>query len=63
MNCPNCNSKTTVTNTGKDVDMIIRRRKCKSCGYAFFTQEIDYSDPKAMKLINELKEAYHNNDM
>ena len=41
MTCPVCESKTSVQDSRDFGDHIVRRRKCKSCGHAFYTEEID----------------------
>ena len=44
MTCPKCGAKTGVINSVSDVDAIYRERKCKGCGYAFFTIEVESDD-------------------
>ena len=39
MNCPKCNSQTTVTNSATRDGVVYRRRKCAECGEIVFTQE------------------------
>ena len=47
MNCIVCNNKTTTRETRTLLSgVVVRRRKCLSCGYKFFTveEEVDYDD-------------------
>ena len=47
MNCIVCNNKTTTRETRILLSgVVVRRRKCLSCGYKFFTVEeaVDYDD-------------------
>lgn len=39
MNCPKCNSPTSVTNSATRDGIVYRRRKCTECGEIMFTQE------------------------
>lgn len=39
MNCPKCNSDTKVTCCRKNDSTVARARKCKQCGYTFYTVE------------------------
>ena len=43
MTCPVCGSETKIVDTGSDVDIVIRKRKCTSqnCTYYFFTTEVE----------------------
>lgn len=45
MTCPVCGSDTKIIDSGSDVDIVIRKRKCVSenCNYYFFTQEVECS--------------------
>ncbi len=54
MTCPVCGEKTAVVDTVKDIDTIYRRRKCKNCGYYFFTVEEETNDSE---YFNTLKQA------
>jgi transcriptional regulator NrdR family protein len=40
MNCPECAQKSAVIDTGKKVNYVRRRRKCKACGHRWTTREI-----------------------
>lgn len=65
MNCPVCGEKSTVTDTAIDIDATYRRRKCKSCNYVFFTEEVDVANadiPKVRSRILELREAKRKGD-
>lgn len=47
MNCIVCNNKTTTKETRTLLSgVVVRKRKCLSCGYTFFTVEeaVDYDD-------------------
>lgn len=41
MTCPVCGGETSVNNTRAFCDSVVRRRKCKECGYAFYTEEME----------------------
>ena len=41
MTCPKCSSETVVRDTSVREDSVIRKRKCKVCGYHFKTVEVD----------------------
>ena len=41
MFCPECNNRTTVVESRVVDDVVVRRRKCNSCGHAFHTEEIE----------------------
>lgn len=56
MICLACNSKTSVIVTRLIQDgRIVRRRRCPSCGYVFYTAEeaVDYEDIKDQFLKEE----------
>lgn len=55
MTCPNCSGATTVTDTGTGSDEVIRRRKCKKCGYIFYTVEHEIEHPKPWALLESYK--------
>ncbi len=40
MLCPICDGETIVSGSAGDETSVLRRRKCKSCGYIFMTIEI-----------------------
>lgn len=46
MTCPVCSGKTTVIDCAKDVDEVVRLRRCIECNHRFYTAErdIDYSE-------------------
>lgn len=39
MNCPKCNARVSVNNSVSWYDKVYRHRKCKSCGFRFYTEE------------------------
>ena len=41
MTCPVCGGKSTVVCCRRDVDTIIRRRKCIECKNVFYTEECE----------------------
>lgn len=41
MTCPVCFGETIVARSGAFSDSVVRRRKCKVCGYAFYTEEME----------------------
>lgn len=47
MTCPVCAGGTTVNLTRAFCDSIVRRRKCKLCGYTFYTEEIETPEAEA----------------
>lgn len=53
MKCPNCNGKTTVTDTvhRDDTNETYRKKKCLNCGHTFYTVEFDIDDPAAVQDI------------
>ena len=42
MTCPYCGGPTSIADSRKNEDSVIRRRECKKCGKRFKTIEIDY---------------------
>ena len=44
MTCPVCGGATGVQGTFSECDFIVRRRKCKECGRAFVTTEMEMPD-------------------
>lgn len=50
MICLKCEGDTQVVDTGSSSDEIVRRRKCKKCGYQFYTVErvADMKYPQAL---------------
>lgn len=51
MTCVYCGEKTTVEDTKKAPDEIIRRRKCLGCGKIFYTAERDIDSKLGRKLM------------
>lgn len=41
MYCPECNNRTTVVESRVVDDVVVRKRKCKTCGGVFYTEEIE----------------------
>lgn len=39
MECPKCDGKTKVTDSGKYIGSVFRQRKCTECGHRFWTEE------------------------
>lgn len=57
MTCPVCGSETKIIDTGSDIDIVIRKRKCcsKNCSYYFFTQEVECTKDEFEYIQNYLK--------
>ena len=53
MHCPKCKGDTAVTNTlhNDDLNEVYRRRKCKDCGYSFYTVEEEKEVKGAFRII------------
>ena len=47
MNCPVCDEHTAVVDSRSESDLVVRRRKCKACGYYFFTTEIEMNESQS----------------
>ena len=60
MTCPYCGGPTSIVDSRKNEDSVIRRRECKKCGKRFKTIEIDYDlykrYEKLMNVINRKDE-------
>lgn len=41
MTCPMCNGDTKIVDSRKNIDNVVRYRKCRECSYRFSTVEID----------------------
>jgi hypothetical protein len=44
-----CSTKANYATRGLDVDLKARKRKCKKCGYIFYTVEISTEDLKKLR--------------
>lgn len=62
MTCPVCGSKSTVKDTGSDVDIIVRKRIClaQECKYVFYTIETECNNAEAEILLNQLRKKAKN---
>ena len=56
MTCPVCGAETQVVDSRADVDVVARKRKCVSCRYVFYTEEIE--TPGAQDEFNRIYLAY-----
>lgn len=41
VHCPKCDNKTLVVESRIVDDVVVRKRKCKTCGDVFYTEEIE----------------------
>lgn len=56
MTCPKCGERTTVIDSKADCEAVHRRRKCRVCGYVFFTVEMEAkSSLEFYELSNEYR--------
>ena len=55
MTCQVCGGKTTVVDCVRDVDEVIRRRRCKECNHIFFTSEKDVDYTEGYEKLRSLK--------
>ena len=55
MTCPECGGKSTVVNVAKDVDEIVRLRKCTICKYPFYTVERDIDPDDGYEVISRIR--------
>lgn len=53
MTCLICEGKVGVEYCLSEADSVIRRRKCRECGYVFYTSELE--DPMAQDIFNTLR--------
>lgn len=53
MYCPKCKAKTAVTITmhNDDFNEVYRRRRCKECGYSFYTAEVEKEAKGAFRIM------------
>lgn len=51
MYCPECNNKTRVIDSRVVEDVVVRKRKCKECGYILFTEEIEVVNDETLKIF------------
>jgi transcriptional regulator NrdR family protein len=60
MTCPKCGGKSKVVNTAKDVDEVVRLRRCTVCEYPFYTAERDIDPIDGYEVISRIrnKEKY-----
>lgn len=54
MNCPVCGGKVIAQMTRTDCERVFRRRKCRECGYAFFTVETELNKKDVSKEMKGL---------
>lgn len=51
MLCPECDSKTRVVDSRPVETLVARKRVCKSCGYSFYTEEVEVEDNEALRFF------------
>ena len=51
MLCPECNSKTRVTDSRVVEDVVVRKRKCKKCNCVLYTEEIEVVNSDTLKMF------------
>lgn len=56
MTCPVCGGKTRVITNVSEPDCIYRRRKCKECGYSFYTEEVELGEKAPKGFYGKKKE-------
>lgn len=49
MNCPVCAGRLIVKLTRGDCERVVRQRKCRECGYVFFTVETEINEKDVSK--------------
>lgn len=64
MICERCGGWTYVVTTRKGSEGVIRRRKCKTCGHIFCTEEvvIDRYEGETRMHINHMEEKHERQD-
>ena len=65
MTCPVCSGKTGVFDTASDdVEAVYRMRRCKNCGYEFYTVERECDEKGIKQMYNAMrnKRIYDNRD-
>lgn len=55
MTCAKCNNDAKVIDTTTLNDRVIRKRKCKVCGYVFFTEELRVAEGVAIPNRHQMK--------
>lgn len=55
MNCPVCGGSTGVLTSRRECDAVYRYRKCKECGYLFYTTETESGSEDFRRLQTEAK--------
>lgn len=60
MTCPECGGKSTVVNTAKDVDEVVRLRRCTVCNYPFYTAERDIDPDDGYEVISRIRNKNKN---
>lgn len=55
MNCPVCGEPTGVLVSRRECDAVYRYRKCKDCGYLFYTTELESGSKDFYRLQLEAK--------
>lgn len=49
MYCPKCDNNTIVKDSRKVEKLVARRRECTSCGYSFYTEEVEVENGESLK--------------
>jgi transcriptional regulator NrdR family protein len=55
MTCPECGGKSKVVNTAKDVDEVVRLRRCTVCNHPFYTAERDIDPDYDSEVIARIR--------
>ena len=58
MTCPECNGGTLVIDTREFAGAVYRRRKCRNCGYKFYTEETEID--KSEEVLKNMRLFYKN---
>lgn len=59
MECPKCNGKTKVIDSGKYIGSVFRQRKCTECDYRFWTEENVSEDTMTIRSFLASKKAQY----
>lgn len=56
MKCPNCESKTIVLDSRCVELAVARHRHCSSCGYSFYTEELEAENAEALRYYYRMRQ-------
>lgn len=57
MFCPECDGDTRVADSRRVETLVARHRICKSCGYSFYTEEIEVENNDALRFYYSVSKA------